>query len=399
MTTLEEALSRIGSPDATAAGRHGLAASAFGSLEVLGARLAAIAGRCPPPVPSRPVVTVFAADHGVVAEGVSTWTAETTARAVANLLAGRAAVNVLAREVGAAVLAIDVGMASETPVAPASGTEAPGGRLVKARIRQATADLVLEPAMNRDDARRALQVGLSLADRLVDQGTDLFVTGAVAAGSTTASAALVAAVTGWPPRAVTGRGSGVSDEVLENKSAAVERALERTATVHALAPTALSGLAGETLLAELGGLEIGAIAGVMVGAALRGVPVVVGGLTSLAAALVASRLSEEVTGYLVAGHQSVEPGATAALDHLGLEPLLDLGLSLGDGAGACLAVPLVRAAARVLGESASFPDPGGSPPRPEHHDEPAGSDQAPATPGRPGSWDAPGATHEPVGSS
>ncbi|HET9092722.1 MAG TPA: nicotinate-nucleotide--dimethylbenzimidazole phosphoribosyltransferase [Acidimicrobiales bacterium] len=364
MTTLEEALSKIGPPDATAAAaareRHRLLASPLGSLEVLGARLAAIAGRCPPPVPSRPVVTVFAADHGVVAEGVSTWSAETTAKTVADILAGGATVNVLAREVEAAVLVIDVGMASEPPTLPATGVETGGARLVRARIRRGTADAVLEPAMSPDDARRALQVGLSLADRLADQGTDLLVTGAVAAGSTTASAALVAAVTGWPARAVTGRGSGVSDEVLENKSAVAERALERAASDRA--PTALASLPGEILLSELGGPEIGAAAGVMIGGALRRVPVVVGGLASLAAALVAWRLCPEVPGYLVAGHRSLEPGATAALDHLGLDPLLDLGLGLGDGGGACLAVPLVRAAARVLGESAS-PGPGLSPPR------------------------------------
>lgn len=337
----------------------------LGDLETLGARLAAISGRCPPPVPRRPVVAVFAGDHGVLAEGVSPWDVELTAQMVANFLRGGAAVNVFAAEVGAGVVAVDVGVATPIPEVPERVPTEAGvapGRLVSARVRPGTGNIAHEEAMTPAETRQAIQVGLSVADGLARQGVDLLLTGDVGIGNTTPSAALVAAITGWPARAVTGRGAGISDEIFEQKTAVIEESLGRVARRHEVAPTALSQLEAELLLSELGGLEIAAIAGFVIGGAARRVPVVLDGLIPLAGALVAASINPRVTGYLVAGHRSVEPGATAAMEHLGLEPLLDLRLRLGEGTGACLAVPLVRAAARVLNDMTTFADaalPGG----------------------------------------
>jgi nicotinate-nucleotide--dimethylbenzimidazole phosphoribosyltransferase len=329
---------------------------ALGGLESLGSQLAAIAGKCPPPVPTRPVVTIFAGDHGVLAEGVSPWPVEVTAQMVTNFLAGGAAINVIAREVGASLVAVDVGVA--TPIAEPTANAATANRLVRANVRPGTANFVHGPAMSLAEARQSIQVGLSVANKLVDQGADLLVTGDMGIGNTTPSAALVSAITGWPARAVTGRGTGISDETLEAKIAVIEAGLNRVAAARSVALTALNSVPGDMLLSELGGLEIGAIAGVAIGGALRRIPVVVDGVISLAGALVAASLAPEVVGYLVAGHRSVEPGATAAMEHLGLEPLLDLKLRLGEGTGGCLAVPLVRAAARILSEMATFGDAG-----------------------------------------
>ncbi len=373
MASLSEALSRlVPVDDAAAEAANELQRQltkpegALGTLESLGSQLAAIARTCPPPVPKRPIVTIFAGDHGVLAEGVSPWPVEVTAQMVANFLAGGAAINVIAREVGAAVVAVDVGVATPIPAPPPPAAAPDGdpavaptaGRLVSANVRPGTANLALEPAMSLAEARQAMQVGLSIADSLVEQGADLLITGDMGIGNTTPSAALVAAITGWPARAVTGRGTGISDETLQAKVAVVEAGLNRVAASRAVTLTALTSIPGDVLLSELGGLEIAAIAGYVIGGAMRRVPVVVDGVISLAGALVAASLSPRVVGYLVAGHRSVEPGATAALEHLGLEPLLDLKLRLGEGTGGCLAVPIVRASARILSEMATFGDAG-----------------------------------------
>ncbi len=353
MASLPDALTRLVPIDEGAAeAAHGLQArltkpeGSLGGVEALGSQLAAISGHVPPPIPRRAVVTIFAGDHGVLAEGVSPWPAEVTAQMVANVLAGGAAINAIAREVGAAVVTIDIGVATPVP--------GPVERLVKVNVRRGTADIAREAAMSRAEAHRAIQVGLSIADRLVDQGHDLLITGDMGIGNTTPSAAVIAAITGWPARSVTGRGTGISDEMLDVKVGVVERALERAAEAHGLVPTGLAALDADVILAELGGLEIGGIAGLCIGGALRRVPVVLDGAISLAGALVASALAPVVAGYLVAGHRSIEPGATAALEHIGLEPLLDMQIRLGEGTGACLALPIVRAAARVLHEMATF---------------------------------------------
>lgn len=363
MASLTEAVASIVPIDeAAAANAEDLQASfsspsgSLGLVDDIGAQLAGIARRCPPPIPNRPVVAVFAADHGVLVEGVSPWPVETTAEKVAGLLAGRTAVSVIAADVGASVLAVNVGVAGDVPTAPPHpGDSSSGvpGRLVGAKVRRGTDNMLIAPAMSRAEAVQSIQAGLTLGDKLVEVGADLLVAGDVGAGSTTAAAALVSALTGWPPRAVTGRGSGVSDEMFEVKVGVVERAMERVAEAHGVARTALQGLPADVLLAELGGLEIGAVAGLAIAGAYRRVPVLVDGVVSLAGVLVAAAIVPDVVGYLIAGHRSLEPGATAAMEHLGLDPLLDMRLRIGEGTGACLAVPLVRAAARLLREMAS----------------------------------------------
>jgi nicotinate-nucleotide--dimethylbenzimidazole phosphoribosyltransferase len=310
----------------------------LGRLERLAVQLAAVAGTSPPPVPAPAAVAVFAADHGVWAEGVTPWPQEVTAQMVANFCAGGAAINVLARQVGATVVVVDVGVAG--PV----GDGPPGGpRLIRARVAPGTANLATGPAMTPDQARRALDVGATVAADLAAGGAGCLVTGDMGIGNTTASAAVIAAMTGRSAAEVTGRGTGIDDARLALKVGVVERAVGR-----------LGGRDPLVVLTEVGGLEIAALAGFIVGAAAARRPVLVDGVIALAGLLAAAGLAPGVVPYAIAGHRSVEPGATAALEHLGLEPVLDLELRLGEGTGACLAVPIVQAAARILGEMATF---------------------------------------------
>ena len=314
---------------------------ALGRLEDLSVQLAGIAGVCPPPVPAPAAVVVFAADHGVVAEGVTPWPQEVTAQMVANFVSGGAAINVLARSVGATVTVVDVGVA--TPLPPACDG-APG--LLRHPLGPGTANLAERPAMDLTACRAALDLGARLAAELTGGEARALVTGDMGIGNTTSAAALVAAFTGRPPVEVTGRGTGVDDAGLARKTAVVERALARHADAVAAGPI-------ETL-AAVGGYETAALVGFIVGGAAAGVPVLVDGLIADAALLVAERLVPGVAARCIAGHRSVEPGAAAVLDELGLVPVLDLDLRLGEGSGACLAVPVVEAAARVLGEMATF---------------------------------------------
>ena len=314
---------------------------ALGRLEDLSVQLAGIAGVCPPPVPAPAAVVVFAADHGVVAEGVTPWPQEVTAQMVANFVSGGAAINVLARAVGASVTVVDAGVA--TPLSPACDG-APG--LLRRPLGPGTANIAAAPAMDLTACRAGLDLGAGLAADLIGGGTRALVCGDMGIGNTTPAAALVAALTGRPPVEVTGRGTGVDDAGLARKLAVVERALARHAAAAAAGPL-------ETL-AALGGYEIAALAGFIVGGAAAGVPVLLDGLIADAALLVAERLVPGVAARCVAGHRSVEPGATAVLEELGLVPVLDLGMRLGEGSGACLALPIVEAAARVLAEMATF---------------------------------------------
>lgn len=313
----------------------------LGRLEVLGARLAAIAGRCPPPVPERPAVVVAAGDHGVLAQGVSPWPREVTAAMVEAFCGGRAAVNALAKIVGAQVTVIDVGVASELPRHP---------RLRHAKIRLGTADLSVEPAMTRAEAARAILAGAGIAEELVGSGgVDLLLTGDMGIANTTPGACLIAAFTGRPPEEVTGRGTGIDDATWEVKVKVVDRAL----ALHLPDPSDPIGV-----LSSVGGLEHAALIGLILAGAASRVPVVLDGVNANAAALVASAIAPRATDYLIAGHRSVEPGATAALAALDLDPLVDLSMRLGEGTGALLAVPIVRAAAGILGEMATFAEAG-----------------------------------------
>jgi nicotinate-nucleotide--dimethylbenzimidazole phosphoribosyltransferase len=310
-------------------------AGSLGVLEDASVVLSGIQRSCPPRALARPAVAVFAADHGVHAQGVSPWPQEVTASMVANFLAGGAAVNVLARQHGAEVVVVDVGV---------KGDLEPGPGLLDRKIRKGTADIALGPAMTRDEAVRALLTGVEVADELVDRGHDVLLTGDMGIANTTASAALVCAFTAADPAAVTGRGTGADDAAWARKVAVVARALaDRPHTGDPVAS-----------VASLGGFEHAGIAGLVLGAARRQVPVILDGLIAGAAALVAQALSPATVGYCFAGHRSVEPGHAVALAALGLRPLVDLDLRLGEGTGAVLALPLVEAAGATLREMATF---------------------------------------------
>lgn len=307
----------------------------LGRLEALGVRLAGIAGACPPPVPEPVVLAVFAADHGVVAAGVTPWPQAVTAAMVGAFAAGSAAVNVLARQAGVEVVVVDVGVATDLASHPL---------VLDRKVRRGTRDLSTGPAMTAIEAGQAFAVGRAVAGEAVAGGARCLVTGDMGIGNTTPSAALIAHHTGRPATEVTGRGTGIDDDMLAVKTDVVAAAAARVA-----------GRAPMEVLAEVGGLEIAALAGFVTAGAAAAVPVVVDGVIALAGAVVADALTAgAVRPYLVAGHRSVEPAASAALAHLGLEPLLDLGLRLGEGTGAVLAIPLVQAAARILTEMATL---------------------------------------------
>jgi len=313
----------------------------LGRLEDLGARLAGMAGESPPPVPENPAVVICAGDHGVLTQGVSPWPQEVTAAMVENFCAGGAAANALAKTVDVRVSVLDVGVASELERHPL---------LRGAKVRAGTAHLSEKPAMGREEAARAILAGASVAEELVESGgVDLLVTGDMGVGNTTPAACLVAAFTGRSAREVTGRGTGIDDATLELKTGVVKRALD----LHSPDPDDPVGT-----LAALGGLEHSALVGVILMGSVYGTPIVLDGVVSNSAALAARSLAPHSVDYLVAGHLSVEPGARVALEKLGLEPLLDLEMRLGEGTGGLLAVPLVQAAARVLGEMTTLEEAG-----------------------------------------
>ncbi|GAA1865837.1 nicotinate-nucleotide--dimethylbenzimidazole phosphoribosyltransferase [Asanoa iriomotensis] len=309
----------------------------LGSLEDLGVRLAGLAGVNPPPLPEPAVVAVFAGDHGVLDQRVSPWPQEVTGQMVANFLAGGAVVNAFARQTGASVVVVDVGVAAP-PVTSAEN-------LIEANVRRGTRDLSVEPALTREEATAAVEVGIRVAADLVDRGAGCLATGDMGIGNTTPAAALIAAFTGAAAADVTGRGTGIDDETHGRKVGVVQRAL----ALHRPDPGDPIGV-----LAAVGGLEHAAIAGFVLGGAARRVPVILDGVIADSAALAAAALAPDAVGAMVAGHRSAEPGASVALRHLGLEPLVDLGLRLGEGTGAVLAWPIVASAVRVLHDVATF---------------------------------------------
>ena len=327
----------------------------LGLLEDVSIRLSGIAGTCPPPMPEPAAVAVFAADHGVHGQGVSPWPQEVTRQMVANFIGGGAAVNALARQAGTAVLVVDVGVGTaltglipaEAMVADASAVGPDAALLLERAVRRGTADLSQGPAMTRDDALTAVEVGIAVANELVSAGYRCLLTGDMGIANTTASAALIAAFTGYGPGLVTGRGTGIDDATHAHKIQIVTTALERHAETIA---------AGDPIevLAALGGLEHAALTGFILAAAANRVPVILDGVIAGSAALVAAALAPAVLDACVAGHRSAEPGHTVALVALGLTPLVDLELRLGEGTGAILALPLVRAAVAALREMSTF---------------------------------------------
>jgi nicotinate-nucleotide--dimethylbenzimidazole phosphoribosyltransferase len=309
----------------------------LGRLEELGARLAGMAGECRPPFPQSPAVVVCAGDHGVLERGVSPWPPAVTAAMVSSFCRGGAAVNAIAKTVGARVSVLDVGVAGELERHPL---------LRAAKVRPGTGDLSRGPAMSREEAARAVMAGAGVAGELVESGgVDLLVAGDMGIGNTTPAACLISAFTGSPPEETTGRGTGIDDHTLELKVNVVAQALE----LHAPDPKDPLGV-----LAQISGLEHAAIVGMILSGAVNGVPVVLDGVVSNSAALVARALAAHSVEYVIAGHRSAEPGARIALEYLELEPLLDLDMRLGEGTGGLLAVPLVQAAARTLTEMATL---------------------------------------------
>ena len=324
-------------------GRLTKPAGSLGALEPLSVRLAGLAGACPPPLPEPAAVAIFAGDHGVHAQGVTPWPQEVTAQMIANFLAGGAVVNAFARQAGASVTVVDVGVA--TPIPGAESADAAGPRLVSANVRAGTRDMTVTAALTRDEARTAVETGVRVAGELIDAGAGILLTGDMGIGNTTPSATLIAAFARVDAEAATGRGTGVDDETYARKVAVVRAALAR----HEPDPADPLGV-----LATVGGLEHAALTGLILGAAARRVPVLLDGVIAVSAAVTAAAFAPDAVGAMVAGHRSAEPGATAALRHLGLEPLIDLGLRLGEGTGALLALPVVTGAVRVLHEVATF---------------------------------------------
>jgi nicotinate-nucleotide--dimethylbenzimidazole phosphoribosyltransferase len=343
MSLLDETIAAIGPLDAAAvaaaqARQDSLTKppGSLGALENVSVQLAGLAGRCPPPLPEPAAVAVFAGDHGVHAQGVTPWPQEVTAQMVANFVAGGAVINALAAQSGAEVLVVDVGVAVAVDPVP--------GLLVR-KVGLATRDMTREPAMTRAQARAALDVGIEVARDLVSRGMRCLLTGDMGIANTTPAAALIAVFTGAAPADVTGRGTGVDDATLTRKIGVVARALAR----HHPDPADPLGV-----LAAVGGFEHAALAGYVLGAAAARVPVVLDGVIACAAALAARALAPDSTAAMIAGHRSVEPGASVALDALGLAPLVDLQMRLGEGSGAMLALPIVQGAARVLRDVATF---------------------------------------------
>jgi nicotinate-nucleotide--dimethylbenzimidazole phosphoribosyltransferase len=308
----------------------------LGVLEQLGARLSAMYDACPPPLAEPVAIAVFVGDHGVHARGVSPWPQEVTTQMVANFLDGGAVINALGRQIGAEVLVVDVGMIGDLP-------EQPG--LWSRKVAAGTADMTTQPAMTQAQAVAALETGVEAAASLIRHGNRLLVTGDMGIANTTASAALISVLTGLDAAVVTGRGTGIDDEMLTHKMKVINEAI----ALHR--PDRRAPL---DVLAAVGGFEHAALAGFLLGAAAGGTPVVLDGVISCSAALVADALQPLARDHWIAGHRSVEPGASVALDSLGLVPLLDLELRLGEGSGAALAVSLVQSAARVLREVATF---------------------------------------------
>lgn len=308
----------------------------LGRLEELSVQMAGIQGTAEPVLPKRKAVIVMAADHGVAEEGVSLFPQEVTPQMVLNFVGGGAGINVLSRHVGADVIVVDIGVAAQ--FASEEGIES-------RKISLGTKNMANGPAMTVAEAIESIMVGIDIARREIDNGAGMLATGDMGIANTTASAAITAIITGRAVEEVTGKGTGIDDEGLAHKVAVINRAISVN-----------NPDKGDPIdvLAKVGGLEIGGLAGVILGAASRRTPVVIDGFISGAAALIACAIAPAAKGYVIPAHRSVEAGHNAVLSHLGLEPLLDLGLRLGEGTGGALAMTIVESAIKILAEMATF---------------------------------------------
>lgn len=307
----------------------------LGVLERISIRLAGIQGKAIPQINQKAVITM-AGDHGVVAEKVGNWPQEVTAQMVQNFLAGGAAINVVTKQVGARVAVVDMGVASDVGEHP---------NLIVKKIAAGTQNIAKGAAMTREQAVQAVEAGINVLNGEAEKGLDIVATGDMGIGNTTPSAAIYAVMMGKTAVEVTGRGTGLSDEQLVHKAGVVQQAIDTNQ------PNKEDAL---DVLAKVGGFEIGGLAGVMVGAAARRIPVVVDGFISTAAALIAVGLEPKVKGYLFAGHRSAEQGHRLALEHLKLEPIVDLEMRLGEGTGGALGIFIAETAVKILRDMATF---------------------------------------------
>lgn len=306
----------------------------LGCLEEIAIRLAGITGSVDPSV-SQKAVVVMCGDHGVTQEGVSAFPQELTGLMMANFIRRKAAVNVLAKQAGAEVHVVDVGTLL---------TELPAD-VIQRKVRPGTANMANEPAMTKDDAVAAIHAGIDTAFELAGKGVELIGLGEMGIGNTTPSSAMMAVFTNRPVENITGRGSGITDEALAAKVKVIERAIQ----VNRPDPTDAIDV-----LSKVGGLEIAGLTGVILGAASRRIPVVLDGVITAAAALAACRIEPRCRDYIFASHVSVEPAHRAALEELGLEPMLYLNMRLGEGTGAALAFPIMESAVQLVSEMATF---------------------------------------------
>ena len=311
----------------------------LGRLEELSIQLAGIKGKASPRIEQKAVITM-AGDHGVLAENIGNWPQEVTAQMVENFLNGGAGINVLARLVDARIVFVDMGVAGDLKPHP---------QLIARKVGYGTANMCRGPAMTEEQAVRAIETGIEIVSSEVGKGLDIVGTGDMGIGNTTASAAICATITGRPVSEVTGRGTGISDEQLSHKIEVIEKALAINK------PDVTRPL---DVLARVGGFEISGLVGVILGAAARRIPVVIDGFISGAAALTATSLAPQAGDYLIAGHVSAESGHPVMLEFLGLKPLLNLDMRLGEGTGAVLGIFLAEAAARTLNEMATFAEAG-----------------------------------------
>jgi len=312
----------------------------LGRLEDLSVWVASCQGVCPPRQFQRPRVVVFAGDHGVTSAGVSAYPAEVTAQMVANFDAGGAAINVLAEAAGASVRVVDIAVDAAEPLSPSIGAH---------KVRRGSGNIAVEDALSADETAAAIQAGRQIADEEVDSGADLLIAGDMGIGNTTAATTLIASLTNSEPVAVVGRGTGIDDAGWARKTAAIRDALYRA-----------RGLSADPvgLLRVCGGADLAAMAGFCAQAAVRRTPVLLDGVVVTAAALVADRLAPGARQWWQAGHRSTEPAHALALRQLGLEPIIDMRMRLGEGTGAAVALPVVRAAVATLASMATFDEAG-----------------------------------------
>ena len=311
----------------------------LGKLEQISIQVAGITMN-PRPRIEHKVVTVMAGDHGVVAEGVSAYPSEVTLQMVYNFLRGGAAINVLANQVGARVVTVDMGVAFEI---------APHPNLIDKKVAPGTGNIAKGPAMTKEQALQAIRAGVEVVDTELERGLDILATGDMGIGNTTPSAAIAVALTGRSAAEIVGRGTGVDDEGLQRKINTVVQAVKINQ------PDPSDGL---DVLSGLGGFEIAGLVGAILAAAANRKPVVIDGYISTAAAMVAVSLAPQVRDYLISAHRSLELGHQIMLEWLGLEPLLDLEMRLGEGTGAVLAISIIEAACKTLDEMATFSEAG-----------------------------------------